>query len=254
MSFSDSAPPVSAETKNEAPRDVEEVSNAVVPAAPNGLANYVEDDDMSGEDLDRYVKYPYLNLVTKNSKEETVKAFGIGAWITSDAKIGEMDKALRIIVCKAAMAWQEQLPYGAGVRARIFRTSQEAHEAGLSTDWDARKAGRPSAAEVLNSLLWIPQPEGVDAPHVFSEDGPEGPGALVKYFAARTAFGSFGKDVINAQQRFLRKEKGGLVSGLWDLTATKENGKNGTTYLLPRIKPAGRTSDVLAEFLRKVRI
>jgi len=255
MSFSDK--PAAAATGEPAAKEVstevvDESGKAIVHKTDGTVTDYVEDDDMVGEDLGRYVRHPYLNLLSKNSKESMLEAHGLGAWVINEEKIGQMDKPLRIVVIKAAMAWQEQLEFGSGVRGRIFKTAQECHAAGLSTDWEARKAKRPSAAEVLNFIMWIPQPEGVDAPHIFSEEGPEGPGALAKFFAARTAFGTVGKDIITAQQKFLRKEKGGLVSGLWDLTATKETGKGGNTYLLPHIKPMGRTSEALIAFLREL--
>lgn len=254
MSFSDKpAQAATGEPATEVATEVvDENGKALVPTAAGPITDYVEDDDMVGEDLGRYVRHPYLNILSKNSKEALLEAHGLGAWIINETKIGKMDTPLRIIVIKAAMAWQEQLAYGSGVRGRIFKTAQECHAAGLSTDWEARKAKRPSAAEVLNFIMWIPNPEGVDAPHIFLEEGPEGAGCIAKFFAARTAFGTVGKDIITAQQKWLRKEKGGLVSGLWDLTAAKEPGPNNSTYLLPHIKPMGRTSEPLIAFLREL--
>jgi hypothetical protein len=255
MSFADQATPVVAEPVNETPTDKAEVSNALVPQQ-NAVANFVEDDDFEGENLGRYATHPYLKLVSKNSKEATVAKFGSGAWVVGDEdKIGSMESPLRVVVIRAAMAWQENLDYAPGVQKRIFRNSAEAHAAGLSTDWDAKRVGRPCATEVLNSLLWVPKPEGMDdLPHVFCYEGPEGEGALVKFFAASTSFSTFGRPILDAKQKFLRSEKGGLVAGYWNLLATAETSKKGLPYLASRMKPATplNTSEALREFLRKI--
>jgi hypothetical protein len=255
MSFNDSAAPVAETVTETAATDKAEVSNALVPQQ-NAVANFVEDDDFEGENIGRYATHPYLKLVSKNSKEATVAKFGSGAWVVNDEdKIGSMEAPLRVVVVRAAMAWQENLDYAPGVQKRIFRSSAEAHAAGLSTDWDAKKAGRPCATEVLNSLLWVPKPEGLDdLPHIFCYEGPEGAGALVKFFAASTSFSTFGRPILDAKQKFLRKEKGGLVAGYWNLIATAEVSKKGLPYLAPRMKPANplNTSEELREFLRKI--
>jgi hypothetical protein len=142
---------------------------------------------------------------------------------------------------------QKQIPFGTGARARMFRTAEEVLQAGLSLEWGSEAR----AAEVLGVRFWVPQPEGVDAPHVFTLEGPEGYGAIVKFFAARTTYGTVGKTLISASQTFLRKDRGGLPSGVWEMTATKE-AKNGNTWLLPRLKPAGKTSPDLAAFLKSL--
>jgi len=219
-------------------------SNSIVPAAATSIAPYVEGEDAEGEFSARDIIWPTLSLVTKTSSN--AELYGIGAWvINKDTPIGKMDQPLRVIAVRIIKAYQEQLPFGSGTRPKMFRTAQEVHSAGLSLEWGAEKR----AAEVLGVRFWIPQPKGVDAPHIFMLDGPEGPGTVAKFFAARTTYGTVGKTLIHAKQTFLRTDKGGLPSGWWEMTATKE-AKNGNTWLLPRLKPAGRVDEKLASYLR----
>lgn len=251
MSFSD-------ESVSEAAPEVEQVkavnspeepSKALAPvAAPASPVVYVDTEDAEGEFSARDIQWPSLQIVTKTSAEAEVH--GIGTWLVNkETPVGKMTEPLNLVAVRIQKAYQEQLPFGSGVRPRMFRTIEEANSAGLSLDWhsDAR------VAEVLGVRFWLQQPEGVDAPHVFILDGPEGPGTIVKFFAARTTYGTVGKNLIKAKQTYMRNDKGGLVSGWWKMTATKET-KNGNTWLLPRIVPGGKTSPELAAFLRDLAV
>ena len=222
---------------------------AVVPA-PNRApaAVYVENEDAEGEFSSRDIVWPGLSLVSKTSADAEV--YGIGAWLVNkDTAVGKMDVPLKVIAVKIQKAYQEQVPFGTGVKARMFRTAAEVHEAGLSLEWDEE----PRAAEVLGIRFWLPRPEGIDAPHVFSIEGPEGPGTIVKFFAAHTTYGTVGKTLIKAAQTHLRPDKGGLASGWWEMTATKER-RNGNSWLLPRLKPAGKVNEALTAFLKELRV
>jgi hypothetical protein len=242
MSFSE---PESTETAPTVERDKAEVSLAIAPAkAP--VAIYVEGEDAEGEFSSRDIQWPSLSLVTKTSAD--AETYGIGTWLVNkETPVGKMTEPLHLIAVKIQKAYQEQLPFGTGQRPRMFRTSAEVHEAGLSLEWgsDAR------AAEVLGVRFWLPQPADVDAPHVFMLESPEGMGTIVKFFAARTTYGTVGKALIQASQTFLRPDKGGMASKWWEMTATKE-AKNGNTWLLPRIKPGKAASPEMAEFLKSI--
>lgn len=207
-------------------------------------AHYVEGEDAEGEFSSRDMLWPSLTIITKTSN--MAEMLGIGTWaINKETAIGKMDKPLKVIAVKIQKAYQEQLPYGAQVRPRIFRTAQEVYDAGLTLEWDT---DQPRAAEVLGVRFWVPQPEGVDAPGVFTLGSPEGPGAICKFFAARTTYGTVGKTLINASQTFLRKDNGGLKSKWWELTATKE-ARNNNTWLLPRLRAAENVDPKLQAFL-----
>jgi hypothetical protein len=226
----------------------------VVPSQSHAPAvlpdTYVEDDDAVGEfNSSRYESHPNLRLVSKTSTQ--AEEFGIGAWIIGSktvepVKIGVMDKPLKLACVKFGMAWQEQITYGEQRIPKMFQTLKEALDDGFTTEWNHPTL--PRVAEVVKALFWIPQPEGTDEPFIFSYESPEGPGALAFFFAARTAFGTVGKTLIQAKRSFLSPEKGGMKSGWWEITATKA-ARNGNTWLLPRLKPAGRTSPELQEFL-----
>ena len=257
MAFNDSTPPtVTVETPNEETRDKAEVSNALVPASAQPLTNYVEDDDYEGESAGKYATHPWLKLTTPSSNADVLKKFGPGAWVLGgEDKLGDENTVIPLTVIKAGMAWQENMAYTPGVTKQTFRTAAEAQAAGFSTDWNARKAGRPSVSEVLSTLLWMPKPEGLDdLPHVFCYDGPDGPGALLRFFAASTTFSTFAKPILDAKAKFLRKEKGGLAAGRWELYTTQEHSKNGLPYRAARMKPATPlyNSPELAAFLRTV--
>jgi hypothetical protein len=247
-----------AEAEKETPD--QEVSTEVAPAAqqetpatdktvatrPEGgaVAHYVEGEDAEGEFSSRDMLWPSLKIVSKTSADAEV--YGIGSWIIGSVKVGEMTKPVKVVAVKIQKAYQEQLPYGSQVRPRIFRTSADVFAAGLTLDWDT---DRPRAAEVLGVRFWVPQPEGVDAPDVFVLEGPEGPGAIVKFFAARTAYGTVGKTLIHAHQTHLRADKGGLISKWWNLTATKE-ARNNNTWLLPRLALGEKVDEKLIAFLK----
>ena len=227
-------------------RDVEAVSKAIAPVAPKPVAIYVEGEDAEGEFSSRDIQWPSLSLVTKTSSD--AETYGIGTWLVNkETPVGKMTEPLQLIAVKIQKAYQEQLPFGTGQRPRMFRTSAEVVEAGLSLEWgsDAR------AAEVLGIRFWLPQPADVDAPHIFMLESPEGMGTIVKFFAARTTYGTVGKALIQASQTFLRPDKGGMVSKWWEMTATKES-KNGNTWLLPRVKPGKATSPEMAAFLKSI--
>lgn len=239
----------SKETAPQEERDKEEVSKALAPVPEKTLAqkaHYFESDDAEGEFSSRDIQWPSLNLVTKTSAD--ADTFGIGAWLVNkETPVGKMTEPLNVVAVKIQKAYQEQLPFGTGARARMFRTAAEVEAAGLSLEWgsDAR------AAEVLGVRFWLPQPKDVDAPHIFMLESPEGMGTIVKFFAARTAYGSVGKTLIQASQTFLRPDRGGMASKWWELTATKE-AKNGNTWLLPRLKPGNATSPEMIAFLKSL--
>lgn len=230
----------------EVERDKAEVSLAITPKAAAPVAVYVEGEDAEGEFSSRDIQWNSLSLVTKTSAD--ADTYGIGTWLVAkETPVGKMTEPLHVIPVKIQKAYQEQLPFGTGARPRMFRTAAEVVEAGLSLEWgsDAR------AAEVLGVRFWLPQPEGVDAPHIFILESPEGMGTIVKFFAARTAYGTVGKALIQASQTFLRPDKGGMVAKWWEMTATKE-AKNGNTWLLPRLKPGKPTSPEMAAFLKSI--
>jgi hypothetical protein len=227
-------------------RDKEEVSVAITPVTSKPVAVYVEGEDAEGEFSQRDIQWASLSLVTKTSAD--VETYGIGTWVVNkETPVGKMTEPLALVAVKIQKAYQEQLPFGTGQRPRMFRTAAEVADAGLSLEWGSESR----AAEVLGIRFWLPQPEGVDAPHVFMQESPEGMGTIVKFFAARTTYGTVGKALIQASQTFLRPDKGGMVAKWWEVTATKES-KNGNTWLLPRIKPGKATSPDMVAFLKSI--
>jgi hypothetical protein len=264
MSFTEAAeaPLPTATTTEEAPTATPvavveaPTETAVVPVQSHVPATlpdtYVEDDDAVGEYNDsRYASYPSLKIVSKTSA--LAEEFGIGSWLISSktlepVAVGKMDTPLAVVCAKWAMGWQEQVAYGEQRIPKIFVHLEEALAEGFTAEWGSSK---PRVAEVLKALFWIPQPEGVDAPHVFSYEGPEGPGALAWFFAARTTFGTVGKTLIQAKRSFLSTDKGGMASGLWHMTATKAS-RNGNTWLLPKLTPKGKNSAALTEYLKSI--
>lgn len=246
MSFSDKTPEPVIEAPVEEIRDVQEVSAtlAVRPAAP--VAVYVEGEDAEGEFSARDIQWPSLSLVTKTSANAEI--YGIGTWLVGkEVPVGKATEPLKLVAIKIQKAFQEKVPFGSGIRARMFRTSEEVYQAGLSLEYGADAY----ASEVLGIRFWLPQPEGVDAPHIFTLEGPEGWGVVVKFFAASTTHGTVGKALSSAIHTFLHPRSGGLRSGVWEMTATKET-RNGNTWLLPRLKPAGKTSPELLAFLKSL--
>jgi hypothetical protein len=231
--------------------------SAVVPAqsyTPATLpVTYFEDDDAAGEIMDdRYSAHPSLKIVSKTSA--LAEEFGIGTWVLGSktidpVAIGKMDTPLLLVCMKFAMAWQEQVTYGEQRMPQMFVSLKEALDAGFTNEWNHPTL--PRVAEVVKALFFIPRPEGVDAPHIFSIESPEGMGTLAWFFAARTAFGTVGKTLIQAKRSFLSPDKGGMKSGLWTLTASKA-ARNGNTWLLPKIAPKGKVSPALTEFLRSL--
>lgn len=226
-------------------RDVAEVSLAITtPTAPAPV--YIEGEDAEGEFSARDIQWPSLSLVSKTSAE--AETLGIGSWVVNKTTpVGKMSEPLNIVALKIQKAYQEQLPFGTGQKPRMFKTAAEVLAAGLSLEWGAEQR----AAEVLGVRFWLPQPKEVDAPDVFIIESPEGLGTVVKFFAARTTYGTVGKTLIQASQTFLRPDKGGLASKWWSITATKES-KNGNTWLLPRLKPGNATSPEMLDFLKTI--
>lgn len=234
------------ETAPTVERDVEEVSLAIAPVTPKPVAVYVEGEDAEGEFSSRDIQWSSLSLVTKTSAD--AETYGIGTWLVNkETPVGKMTDPLPVIAVKIQKAYQEQLPFGTGQRPRMFRTAAEVAASGLSLDWGSEAR----AAEVLGVRFWLPQPKDVDAPHIFMLESPEGMGTIVKFFAARTTYGTVGKTLIQASQTFLRPDKGGMVGKWWEMTATKES-KNGNTWLLPRLKPGAPTSPDMAAFLKSI--
>jgi hypothetical protein len=232
-------------------------STELVPATPRTLAPApTYESDVEGEVSERDIKRPRLYLVQKTSAiiksdPDDESGFNFGDWvINKDTLIGNAKKAFSVVAAAARKVYQEVIPFGSGDdrMPMTWRTSVELREAGFTTDWESNK---PRAAEVLHCILWIPQPETIDAPHIFTIEGPEGPGALVVYTASGTAYSSFGKAILTAAANgHLTRERGGLVSGFWDLTASLEKRENKVWYQ-PRLRPAGKTSAELQAFLRE---
>lgn len=245
MSF-DEQPDETTATAPAVERDKAEVSLAIAPKPAAPLAVYVEGEDAEGEFSQRDIQWHGLNLVTKTSAN--AETYGIGTWLVkNEIPVGKMTDPLNVVAVKIQKAYQEQIPFGTGVRPRMFRTAEEVQQAGLSLEWGSEAR----AAEVLGIRFWLPQPKDVDAPDIFILESPEGMGTIVKFFAARTAYGTVGKALIQASQTFLRPDKGGMASKWWEMTATKES-KNGNTWLLPRVKPGKATSPEMAAFLKSI--
>lgn len=209
------------------------------------VSTYVEGEDIDGEITSRDVKYSRINVVQKVGELSDNPDFSPGAIILGkEVVIAKPNGVLTLIALKAQKSYQEQLPFGCGVTPRLFKTAEEVRIAGLSLEW-----GAPArAAEILNVLFWIPQPAGIDAPHLFSMEGPEGPGTIAGFTAARTAYGTVGKALIGASKTFLTAEKGGLRSTAWEMYCTLEKRESNSWYL-PRIRPAARTSVELSAYL-----
>lgn len=245
MSFDEQ--PSNTTASPEETRDKAEVSLAITPKPAAPPAVYVEGEDAEGEFSERDIQWHGLNLVSKTSSN--AETYGIGTWLVkNEIPVGKMNDPLNVVAVKIQKAYQEQIPFGIGVRPRMFRTAEDVAEAGLSLDWGSEAR----AAEILGIRFWLPQPAGVDAPDIFILESPEGMGTIVKFFAARTAYGTVGKALIQASQTFLRPDKGGMASKWWEMTATRES-KNGNTWLLPRVKPGKATSLEMVAFLKSLR-
>lgn len=239
--------------KPKAPKATKELTVVPVEAPKTQLAlptEYFEDEDASGEIMDsKYASYPSLKIVSKTS--DLAETVGVGKWILGSKTqepvvIGELSSSIPMVCMKFSMAWQEQLTYGDPNLPKMFASLKDAIDEGYTNQWNTPI---PRVAEVVKALFYIPQPDGVDEPHVFNIDGPTGPAALAWFFAARTAFGTVGKSLIQAKRSFLSPEKGGMKTGLWHMSATKATSK-GNTWLLAKITPKGKVTPEVSEFLR----
>ena len=231
---------------------VESPTTEIVPreALTPAVAHY--ESEIEGELDSRDIVRPRLMIVQKSSSlvktdPEDTEGFNVGDWlINKEVKVGNYKTPLAFVVLWGRKMYQEVVKYGAEDIPRMFRNATECREAGLVTEWSATV---PRAAEIFQCLLWLPQPEGVDAPHIFTLESPEGPGVVVAYTASGTAYSSFGKPILTASVAgHLTPQKGGLTAGKWDLYATLEKREN-NSWLQPRVRPAGRVSDSLKEFL-----
>lgn len=225
-------------------RDDKAVSAAAAYAPP---AAYTSDEDADGEFTQRDMKYPRFSVVQKSG--ELSDEFTPGEFVISKEFVfGAHDKPVNLIALQIQKRYQEFLPYGSQQIPRLFSTAAEVAAAGLSLEWGAKNR----ASEILNILFWIPQPVEGEGDHVFLIEGPKGRGVVAGYTAARTAYGTVGKTLIQAKRTFCAPEKGGMVAMEWQLSATLEK-KDMNSWYLPRLKPVGPTDPELASFLRNLK-
>lgn len=232
-----------------APDKTVTVPESAAPATrPAGKpAVYVEGEDVEGEITQRDMKLPNIIIVQKTSDLTEIDGVSAGDFmIAKEIKVGSHKTPFRMVVLKAKKQYQEQLPFGSGVKPRIFSTMAEVEEAGLHNDWNHPEKDK-RCAEILRMVMWIPQPEDVDAPHIFTIESPEGFGALVGFTAAKTTYGTVAKAVLGASSTFLTAEKGGLRAREWLMWATFEKNDNNSWYL-PRIKPGAVVTKPQHEF------
>lgn len=236
---------------------VEEKENGteLVPAqqaGPPAVASY--SGDVEGEVGATDIIRPRLTLVQKTSElcrtAPDEPGFDAGDWVVNkDTKIGSYKNPVNFVCIHGQKLWQEFLPYGTDAIPQLFRSAAEAREAGLSTE---RMTSGPRADEIFRCLLWFHQPEGVDAPHLFTLEGPEGFGAVVAYTASRTNYSSFGKTILTAAYAgHLVPARGGLVAGWWELQARLQKREN-NSWFQAGAKPVGPTSEELRKFLSEL--
>lgn len=138
--------------------------------------------------------------------------------LNKEVVLVEKDKPLYMTIIGVSKHWEEVVPFSEdddAPRARVFRTAEDVHAAGLWTDW--RNNQKPPVQPVAIVTTLIEQPEGVDSIH-FPIDICGKAHVLARMTLKSTAYSRAAKQIFTARA-FPLKES--LLLGRWEFKATR---------------------------------
>lgn len=155
-----------AETSTEEPRDQEEVSKAIAPAAPKTVAvnSASVEDDFIGEATREDIRLPRLYLVGKTG--DLSNSFSPGSFVVAkEAAISDGKTPLIITAVRGRKQYQNNVPWDDPERqekTRVVDTPQEVKEAGGVITYEK---GEDNYSAIAHFELLIEKPDDI---------GPEG--------------------------------------------------------------------------------
>lgn len=211
---------------------------------PQPPANYLADEDVSGEFDSSDLVFPRINFVQKTGDLADLFKPGLIV-LNKQVEIGAPDKPLEVTALRFKKQYQEQIEYGSGEFGKVFDTKREVVEAGGQTS----AYGESGYYGPLGTILFlIRMPEHLEAhlnalfPYVC--DGVRY--ALAVFTASGSAYTGCGMPLAS------QKQATGTVRGVtWKLTPVFTK-KNSNSWYKPTLTPCGTPSPALTEFISKL--
>lgn len=208
-------------------------------ATSGGGATTGLDGDFNQKDI----KLPRLNLVQKTSEavDAGVARPGDILFKSGDALL-PLSRPTEITILHLDKKYQEDVPYGSGVQAKIFNTAAEVRENGGSTEWGAENRYK----EMANVQILFPAP--ADTPEEMLDLFPyefEGQSyAVAMMTLTGSAYTNAAKPIITA---FMTRLRGKHWTGKWTLDSEKKTG-GGNSWYAPKVSSLGLHDEAFAEF------
>lgn len=225
--------------------------------------NFWEGGDVSGEITTRDKKWTRLNIGQKAGNIGEDKGFGslvanrtfvVIPGFPSNQNQGPLLPGVTVI--KFQKAYQEKRAYDPSATSlpRMFRTSQEANEAGFSTEYGvSERFVQPVAA----MLFLVPAPNGLDpdaAEQLFQFEHGGTRLMAAGFFAAGTSWFEAAKPVLTALDTPKCRSFGdnALRSSRWSMSIIRRTGVKGAWYAMKLAATGGYNAKEFIDYTRQI--
>lgn len=232
-----------------------EVAVVDAPAAPEAapqesteLASFGGDAvGLTGEWEVDDISIPRINVVAKTGGLVDEGFNPGGLVLNKEVQIMEKDGSLNAIVLACDKAYQEDVEFGGDELPRVFRTKDEVHEVGGTTEWDGQGIRfRPKAD--IDMLIEAPAGLDEEALEQFPFENEGKHYAMVRLTAAKTAFSTSGGEIANA----IAYGGGAPIwTKKWRIT-TKLKKRESNTWFVPVFKRTGRVDEATQKFVQEI--
>jgi len=216
---------------------MEDENTEVALAAPTTMAL----GQMAGDNTIADLKFPRLQI-----------AYGVGGLAENFAPgdlvldkehlLAKKNSPIRLVILNTNTYWKEYTTFGSVAMPRVFKTRDEVHVAGFTTEWKDGQA--PQFKRAMDLRLLIKKPDGLTC-GLFGLKLGDSEWAPAMWSVDKTAFDKI-NDKLTPVANFALRDKG-LLYGSWDLSTETEKKKNGNVVIVPVIKYAGLNSEDLVK-------
>jgi hypothetical protein len=206
-------------------------SHDYIPATRTG--GLVIQDDL-GELDEGTLKKPYMSVV--HGVGEAADDFNPGDLILDkEHLLATKNNPVEIIILNRDAYIKEYMDYTPGVFPRLFKTKEDAKEAGLRTEWVDGQG--PQARPAMDLTVLIKKPEGSDCPLFNINLGTEDEWALAIFSRDKTAYDVLMDDIRHIAKGKLRST--GWYGGVWEFYTDVKVFRNGNKTWVARARFSG---------------
>jgi hypothetical protein len=194
------------------------------------------------------VRLPRINLIHKTSKGELIEKFGIGSFaLNQEVKLSDGKTPIVITALRAALDYQQKLPFGDQRDPAVYETPEEVIKHGGSLNYKDVKSGNFFQKRAHIQFVF-PAPAGLgeDDLALFPYEFNEVLYGMALFTVASSAFTSVGKELATLcnNNKVMRK---GMEFGRLELTSESRS-KGELDWKVPVIAYKGENPEDLVKF------